>query len=69
MLCSNAKLIPSDSEIDIKDLNPRIKTLLQKLKNYACEDWVVLDEIIKQSIKMFECQYKENKQNKKGDNK
>ena len=27
MLCSNAKLIPSDSEIDIKDLNPRIKTL------------------------------------------
>ena len=55
MLCSNAKLIPSDSEIDIKDLNPRIKTLLQKLKNYACEDWVVLDEIIKQSIKVFQC--------------
>ena len=36
-----------------------------KIKNYACEDWIVLDEIIKDSFEIFVCYYKENKQHKK----
>ena len=33
--------------------------------NYACKDWIVIDVIIKHSIKTFECQYEENKQHNK----
>ena len=42
------------SQTLIKHLNPCIKTLWQKLKNYVCENWMVLDVIIKKSIKMLE---------------
>ena len=38
---------------------------MAKIKNSACEDWTAIDVIIKQGIKIFECQYKENKQHKK----
>ena len=31
----------------IKHLNPYLKTLSQKFKNYACENWMVLDVIMK----------------------
>ena len=31
------------------------KSIMTKIKNYACEDWIVLDVIIKDSIKVFEC--------------
>ena len=57
---SSAKLIVSDSGIDeaFKFIHQSIMT---KLKNYACKDWIVLDVIIKHSIKIFECQYKENR--------
>ena len=42
---------------------------MTKIKKYAYEGWVVLDVIIKHIINIFECQYKENKQHKNGDNK
>ena len=37
------------------------QSIMTKTKNYACEDWIVLDAIIKDSINVFECYYKENK--------
>ena len=51
---SSAKLIASDSDIDeaFKSMHQSIMT---KIKNYACKDWIVLDVIIKHSIKIFEC--------------
>ena len=35
------------------------QSIMTKIKNYTCEDWIVLDVIVKHSIKIFECQYKE----------
>ena len=51
---SITKLIASDSDIDeaFKSMHQNIIT---KIKNYSCEDWNVLDAIIKHSIKIFEC--------------
>ena len=34
---------------------------MRKIKKYTYKDWIVLDVIIKNSINIFECQYKENK--------
>ena len=49
----SAKLIVSVSNTDeaIKSMHLSIMT---KLKNYACEDWIVFDVIIKYGIKIFE---------------
>ena len=57
---SGAKLIASYSDIDerFKYMN---QSTMTKIKNYASEGCVVLDVIIKQSIKIFECYYKEKK--------
>ena len=57
---SSTKLIASDSEIDeaFKSMHQSIMT---KTKNYADKDWIVLNAIIKRSIKIFKCYYKENK--------
>ena len=51
---SSAKLTASDSDIDevYKSMHQSIMT---KIKNYACEDWIVLDVIRKHSTKIFEC--------------
>ena len=51
---SSAKVIARDSDIDeaFKSMHQSIVT---KIKNYACKDWIVLDLIIKHSIKIFEC--------------
>ena len=51
---SNAKLIISDSDIDeaFKSMHQNIMT---KIKNYASKNCIVLDVIIKHSIKIFEC--------------
>ena len=58
---SSPKLIASDSDIDepFKSMHQRITT---KTKNYACKDQIFLDVIIKNNIKIFYQQYKENKQ-------
>ena len=51
---SSTKLIASDSEIDeaFKFMHQNIMT---KTKNYADKDWIVLNAIIKHSIKIFKC--------------
>ena len=49
---SSVKLIACDSEIDEVSMHQYIIT---KMKNYACEDWIVVDLIIKHSINIFAC--------------
>ena len=50
---SSAKLNASDSDIDeaFKSIH---QSIMKKIKNYACEDWIALAVIIKHSIKIFE---------------
>ena len=57
---SSAKLIDGDSDIDeaFKSIHQSIMT---KIENYACEDCIVLDAIIKHSIKIFKCWNEEKK--------
>ena len=57
---SSPTQVASDSDIDeaFKSMHQSIMT---KIKNYVCEDWIVLDVTIKHSIKIFQCYYKENK--------
>ena len=43
------KIIASDSDID-----EAIKALWQKWNKYTSENWIVLDVILKHSIKIFE---------------
>ena len=61
---SSAKLIANDSDIDEASKSMH-QSIMTKIKNYACEDWIVLDIVIKHSIKIFECYYNENKEHKK----
>ena len=51
---SIAKLIATDSDIDeaFKSMHQSIVT---KIKNYSCKDWIVLYVLIRHSIKTFEC--------------
>ena len=51
---SCTKLIASDSNIDeaFKSMHQSIMT---KIKNYACEGWIVFDVIVKHNIRVFEC--------------
>ena len=51
-LCT--KLFASDLDIDaaFKSMH---QSIITRIKNYACENWIVLDAIIKHSIKIFEC--------------
>ena len=51
---SNAKLIASDSDID-EAFKSKHQSIMSTMKNYAGEDWIVVDMIIKHSIKIFEC--------------
>ena len=51
---SGTKLIASDSDID-EAFKSMHQSIMKKIKNYACKDWIVLDAIIKYSIKTFEC--------------
>ena len=50
----STKLIASDSDI-IEAFISMHQSIMTKIKNYASEDWIVLDIIIKYSIKIFEC--------------
>ena len=47
------KLIANDSDID-EALKSMHQSIIKKIKNYICRDCIVLDVIIKQSIKIFE---------------
>ena len=51
---SSARLIASDSDID-QTFKFMLKSIMAKRKNYVSEDCIVLDVIIKHSIKIFEC--------------
>ena len=51
---SNAKLIASDSDID-ESFKSMHQSILTKIENYASEDCIVFDVIIKHNIKIFEC--------------
>ena len=53
MFRSNTKLIASDSNID-EAFTSMHQSIMKKLNIYACEDWIVLDVIIKHNIKIFE---------------
>ena len=61
---SSTILIASNSDID-EAFKTTYQSIMTKIRNYACEDWIALDVIIKHSFKIFGCQYKENKQHKK----
>ena len=49
---SSAKLIASDSDID-ETFKSMHQSIMTKIKNHACEDYIVLDAIIKHSIRIF----------------
>ena len=55
---SSAKLIASDSDND-EAFKCMHESIITKMKNSASEDWVIIETIVKQSIKIFECQYKQ----------
>ena len=50
---SSTKLIATDSDIDKAFLSMH-QSIMTKTKNDFCEDWIVLDVIIKHIIKIFE---------------
>ena len=62
---SSTKLIARDSDID----EALHKSIMTKIKNYACKDCIVLDTIVKRSIKNSECYYKVKNSTENGDNK
>ena len=64
----SANLIDSDSDIDeaFKSIHQSINT---EIKNYASEDWIFLDVILKHGIKLFEWLYKDKNSIKNGDTK
>ena len=51
---SSVKLIVSDSNI-YEAFKSMHQSIMTKTKNSPSEDWIVLDVIIKHSIKIFEC--------------
>ena len=51
---SSTKLVASDSDI-YEAFKSMLQSFTTKLKNYTCKDWIVLDVIVKDSIKIFEC--------------
>ena len=57
---SSTKIGASGSYID-EVLISMHQIIITKAKNYACEEWIVLDVIIKHSIKVFAGYYKDNK--------
>ena len=61
---SSAKLIASNSDID-EAFTSMHQSIMSKVTKYASEDWIVLDVIIKHSIKISECWYKKEKYYKK----
>ena len=51
---SCTKLIASNLDID-EAFKSMHQSIITKIKNYACEDYIVLDSILKHSIEIFEC--------------
>ena len=57
---SNVKLIASYPEIDEAFIFMH-QSIMAKIKTYPSEGYIFLDVVIKHSIKIFACQYKEKK--------
>ena len=55
MYHSCTKLIASDSNVDEAFKSMHQSIIKRKKKNSACNYWIVLDVVIKHSIKIFEC--------------
>ena len=55
---SSTKLIPSVSDVDETFISMH-QSIMIKNDNYAFKDWIVLDVILKHSIKIFEHYYNE----------
>ena len=51
---SSAKLIASDSDND-EAIESMHQSIMTKIEIYASKDWIVLDIILRHSIKIFEC--------------
>ena len=51
---SSAKLIANDSDIN-EAFKSMHQSIMKKMKNYVCEDWIVLDVNVKHSIKICAC--------------
>ena len=51
---SCTKLIANDLDTD-EAFKSMHQSIMPKIKNYVCKDYIVLDAIIKHSIKIFEC--------------
>ena len=51
---SSAKIIASDSDTD-EAFKSMHQSIMAKIKNYTCKDWIALDVIIKHSIMIFDC--------------
>ena len=51
---SSAKLVASDSDTD-EVFQSTHQSIMTKITNYACKDWIVLDVFVKYSIKIFGC--------------
>ena len=51
---SSNKLIASDLDIN-EAFESMHQSIMTKIKNYTFEDWILLDVIIRHSIKIFEC--------------
>ena len=50
--CTELIASNSDSGEAFKSVH---QSIMAKIKNYACEDWIVLDIIINNNIKIFQC--------------
>ena len=50
---SCSQLTASDSDVD-ESFRSMHQSIMTEIKKYACEDWIVLDVIIKHNIKIFE---------------
>ena len=48
------KVIASDSNID-ETFRSMHQSIMAKIKNHACKDWIVLHVIITHSITVFKC--------------
>ena len=51
---SSAKQFASDSDID-EAFTVMHQSIMTKIKKYVCKDRIILDVIIKLSLKIFEC--------------
>ena len=51
---SRVKLIAGDSDNDEAFISMH-QSIMTKMKNYASENWIVLDVIVKCNIKIFDC--------------